>query len=241
MQISTVFEIRRKNVEVILKFYESRHAFAEKISTDYNLLNQYLSHKKPKRIGEKLAGKITTAHNLPEGWLDSLHDEATIRNIIQGQSTTKVDAENTKKTENYANHPSVDSSSHTRMIGLNNTLIMSRGEKLSIAHNTDLIKNINIPEGIKNPVAYVIKGIGYAKPYRNGYVVICEYVGVPIAGEEVLIFMKNGDIYAGEYLFEQDILISIDSVEGKNEKLHKDDIARISPVKVFVSPSQLLV
>ena len=78
-------------------------------------------------------------------------------------------------------------------------------------YNIEEVKNINLPAGINNPIAYLIRGTGFSKPYRNGYAIVCEFAGIPIPGEEVLIFCKDGSIYAGEFQREEDILISIDS------------------------------
>ncbi len=114
-----------------------------------------------------------------------------------------------------------------------------KGEKLEVNDNIEEIKNIHIPAGINNPIAYLIKGTGFSKPYKNGYAVICEFTGTPVAGEEVLIFCKDGKIYAGEFLFEQDILVSIESVDGDKENILKENISRTSPVKMFISPSQI--
>lgn len=237
--LTTVYETRKNNLLLMLKYYKSRRSFAEKINIEYNLLNQYLGQKKPKNIGDKLAAKITEAHHLPNGWLDHPQDELTIKSIVESQSTTTCVATLQGDHNKSSNHPSIEQSDQLRMIGLTNILRMTKGEKLEVSANTQEIKNIHIPLGVQNPVAYLIKGLGYAKPYKNGYAIICEYTGIAIPGEEVLIFCKNGEIFAGEYLFEQDILISIDSVTGEKENILKENIVRISPVKYFISPSQI--
>lgn len=237
--LTTVYETRKNNLLIMLDQYESRRVFAEKICIEYNLLNQYLGQKKPKNIGDKLAAKITDAHNLPTGWLDHPQDVLTIKNIVESQSTTNSVAQHQGDQIKSSNHPSIEESDQIKMIGLTNILRMTKGEKLEVSANTEEIKNIPIPLGVKNPAAYLIKGLGYAKPYKNGYVIICEYTGIAIPGEEVLIFCKDGKIYAGEYLFEQDILISIDSITGEKDNILKENIARISPIKYFISPSQI--
>lgn len=235
----TVYETRRNNLLAMLSFYESRKAFCEKLGIEYNHLNQYLGKKSQKNIGDKFAAKVTEAHQLPLGWLDHPQDSLTIKNIVQSQQTTSnvaLDQQNQNKPEN---HPSIDVKDGLRIVGLSTILKMSTGEDLEVSSNTEEIKNIHIPAGISNPIAYLIKGLGFAKPYKNGYVIVCEYTGEAIPGEEVLIFCKDGKIYAGEYLFEQDILITIDSVDGKRDSILKSDIARISPIKMFISPSQI--
>lgn len=237
--LTTVYETRKNNLFLMIKFYENRRVFAEKINIEYNLLNQYLGKKNPKNIGDKLALKITEAHHLQSGWLDHPHDELTIKNIVESQLTTISVAQIQSNQKKSTNHPSIDQSDQLRMVALTNILKMSKGEDLEVNSNIQEVKNISIPNGLKNPVAYIIKGLGFSKPYRNGYVIVTEFTGKPIPGEEVLIFCKDGKIYAGEYLFEQDILISIDSVTGEKENILKEDIARISPIILFISPSQI--
>lgn len=237
--VTTVYETRKNNLLLMISFYKSRREFAEKIGIEYNLLNQYLSQKKPKNIGDKLAAKITNAHLLPTGWLDHPQDNLTIKEIIKSQEATSVDAPLSRTQVISSNHPSNIESDQLRMIRLSNILKMTKGEELEVSANTQEIKNIPMPPGLSNPVAYVIKGLGYSKPYKNGYVIICEYTGEPVPGEEVLIFCKDRKIYAGEFLFQQDILIAIDSVTGNIENIAKADIARISPIKYFISPSQI--
>lgn len=238
--LTTVYETRKNNLLLMLKYYENRRVFSEKINIEYNMLNQYLGQKNPKNIGDKLAAKITESHHLPTGWLDHTHDELTIKNIIESQSTTNHVAIDTLNQNLSTNHPSIEQSDQLRMVALTNILKMSKGEDLEVNSNVQEIKNISIPNGLKNPVAYIIKGLGFSKPYRNGYVIVTEFTGKPIPGEETLIFCKDGRIFAGEYLFEQDILISIDSVTGEKENILKEDIARISPIILFISPSQIL-
>lgn len=235
----TVYETRKDNLLKMLEFYESRRAFCEKLGVEYNHLNQYLGKNSKKNIGDKFAEKITSAHNLPLGWLDHPQDIPTIKNIVGSQQTTSVVAVGEKNKNKSTNHPRFDESSVLRIVPLKNILKMSKGEELAVIDNIEVVKDVNIPAGIHNPIAYLIRGTGFSKPYRNGYAVVCEFSGTPVPGEEVLVFCKDDSIYAGEFLREEDILISIDSVDGSNDRILKEHIARISPVKMFISPSQI--
>ena len=235
----TVYETRKNNLLKLLEFYESRRAFCEKLGVEYNHLNQYLGKNSKKNIGDKFAEKVTEAHKLPLGWMDHPQDEMTIRNVVDSEGATKTVVKRPQKRDKSTNHPSIDQNDVIRLISLKNILKMSKGEKLEVNDNIEEIKNIHIPAGINNPIAYLIKGTGFSKPYKNGYAVICEFTGTPVAGEEVLIFCKDGKIYAGEFLFEQDILVSIESVDGDKENILKENISRTSPVKMFISPSQI--
>lgn len=237
--MQTVYEIRKNNLLLILSFYESRKAFCEKLGIEYNHLNQYLGVKSRKNIGDKFAAKVTEAHQLPIGWLDHVQDKLTVKNIVESQLATTGVAQNQSNQKNVENHPSFDAENTLRIVAISNILKMSKGENLEVSASVEEIKNISVPTTITNPIAYLIRGKGFAKPYRNGYCMVCEYAGEPIQGEEVLIFCKDGKIYAGEYLFEQDILIKIDSIDGEIDSILKEDIARISPVKMFISPSQI--
>ena len=235
----TVYETRKKNLLNMLEFYENRRAFCEKLGVEYNHLNQYLGKNSKKNIGDKFAEKVTEAHGLPLGWLDHPQDILTIKNIVQSNHATDHVVSDKKIRNKSTNHPSIDQNDVLRIVPLKNILKMSKGEELAVSDNIEEVKDINLPAGINNPIAYLIRGTGFSKPYRNGYAIVCEFAGIPIPGEEVLIFCKDGSIYAGEFQREEDILISIDSVDGSNDRILKDKIARISPVKMFISPSQI--
>ena len=235
----TVYETRKNNLLKMLEFYESRKAFCEKLGVEYNHLNQYLGKKSKKNIGDKFSEKVTEAHNLPLGWMDQPQDILTIKNIVESNQATNIVVSDIKSKNKSTNHPSIDQNDVRRIVPLKNILKMSKGEDLAVNENIEEIKNIDLPAGINNPIAYLIRGTGFSKPYRNGYVVVCEFSGSPIPGEEILIFCKDGSIYAGEFQREEDILISIDSVDGSNDRILKEKIARISPIKMFISPSQI--
>lgn len=235
----TIYEIRKKNVESMIEFSSSRRAFAEKIGIEYNLLNQYMSKRNPKNIGDKLALKITTSHQLPEGWLDHEHDLSAIKNVVNTQVTSANDALITDNLKIVENHPSTNQNYAVKSIPILNFLKTNKGEELEVSQDVKETANVYVPPSIINPIAYQIKGTGYGKPYRNGYVVVCEFQGEPISGEDVLIFCKDGTIYAGEFLYQQDILISINSIDGEKDEILKENIERISPVKLFISQSQI--
>lgn len=239
--LTTIYETRKNNVFFMIEAYPSRQAFADKIDIAYNLLNQYLGKKNPKNIGDKIANKITSSHNLPVGWLDHPHDAATIKSIINAQPATESVALMQNNQQNDQNHSSIDSGDMVKIISFANQLKISKGEILEVTNDVTEVKKINfpIPPSIKNPIAYQIIGTGYTKPYKNGYAVVCEFTGQPVPGEEVLVFCKDGKIYAGEYLFGNSSIIDIDSIDGDREQIALDDIARLSPVKFFISPSQL--
>ena len=235
----TVYEIRKGNVELMINFFGSRRLFAEKIGIEYNLLNQYMSKKNPKNIGEKLALKITSSNELPEGWLDHVQDELAIQNIVNSQMASNLVAENSNNQSFEENHPSNDQPFAVKSIPILNYLIMKKGDDLEVSKDVEETANVYVPPNIINPIAYQIRGTGYSKPYRNGYVIVCEFSGIPVAGEDVLIFCKDGSIFVGEFLYEQDILISINSIAGDNDEILKENISRISPVKVFITQSQI--
>lgn len=235
----TVYDIRRKNVESLVKHSSSRKAFCEKVDIEYNLLNQYMSKKNPKNIGDKLVLKITTAFSLPDGWLDHVQDENALKNIVLVSSASNDDASILENLSSEENHPSFDLNFAVKSIPILNFLKMNKGEKLEVTDAIEESINIYVPPNIINPTAYQIRGTGFNKPYRNGYVIVCEFNGTPVPGEDVLIFCKNGSIFAGEFLYSQDILISIESIDGKKDEILKENIDRISPVKIFMAPSQI--
>jgi len=235
--LTDVYQTRKNNLLLLIKHSPSRQDFAELIGSGYNNLNQYLGQKKPKQIGSKYAEKITSSLKLPHGWLDVPHDESTVKVIMKSFSTTSADVINQENQKNDDATTSFHKSNLLKIIPLENILKISKGEDLEVTEYLEETKNIYAPSGITNPIAYLLRGTGYSKPYRNGYTIICEFSGSPTSGEEVLIFTKDEKVFAGEFLYEQDILISIESIDGEKINILKDNIARLSPIKAFLSPS----
>lgn len=235
--LTDVYQTRKNNLLLLIKHSPSRQDFAELIGSGYNNLNQYLGQKKPKQIGSRYAEKITSSLKLPHGWLDIPQDESTVKVIMKSFSTTNVDARNQQNQKNDDDASSIHKNNLLKIIPLKNILKISKGENLEVTDYLEETKNIYAPVGIINPIAYLLKGTGYSKPYRNGYTIICEFSGTPVSGEETLVFTKDEKIYAGEFLYEQDILISIDSIDGEKINILKEDIARLAPIKAFLSPS----
>lgn len=235
--LTDVYQTRKNNLLLLIKHSPSRQDFAELIGSGYNNLNQYLGQKKPKQIGSRYAEKITSSLKLPHGWLDIPQDESTVKVIMKSFSTTNVDASNQQNQKNDDDASSIHKNNLLKIIPLKNILKISKGENLEVTDYIEETKNIYAPIGIINPIAYLLKGTGYSKPYRNGYTIVCEFSGTPISGEETLVFTKDEKIYAGEFLYEQDILISIDSIDGEKINILKEDIARLAPIKAFLSPS----
>lgn len=237
MQIlSDVYQTRKRNLLLLIKYSSSRGDFADLVGSGYNNLNQYLSQKNPKQIGSKFAEKVTTALKLPHGWLDSPQDESTVKVIMKSLSTTGNDVQHQQNQKIDDQAASLNQNNPLKMIPLMNILKISKGENLEVTENIDETKNVYAPPGIVNPIAYLIKGTGYSKPYRNGYTIICEFSGAASSGAETLIFTKDEKIFAGEFLYEQDILIAIDSIDGEKINILKENIARISPIKAFLAP-----
>ncbi|MDQ9037660.1 hypothetical protein RFH07_13735 [Acinetobacter seifertii] len=234
--VSDVYQTRKRNLLLLIKYSSSRSDFADLIGSGYNNLNQYLSQKNPKPIGSKYAEKITNALKLPYGWLDSPQDENTVKVIMKAHNTSGYDASTQNNQKNVDDLSSANQNNPLKMIPLMNILKISKGENLEVTENIDETKNVYAPPGIVNPIAYLIKGTGYSKPYRNGYTIICEFSGTASSGAETLIFTKDDKIFAGEFLYEQDILIAIDSIDGEKINILKENIARISPIKAFLAP-----
>lgn len=236
--LTDVYATRKNNVIQMMSLFSTRKEFVSKIDIDYNLFNQYIGPRSKKNIGDKLALRITESFYLPKGWLDHPQDLATIKSILESQQNLEDSLNNnTQKVE--VNHTSNSSNNQFRMLKLINILKISKGEDLEVTTDLQEKRAVSVPSNIENPMAYLIKGTGYKKPYSNGYAAVCQYMGQPIAGEDVIVFCKDGKIFAGEFLFEQDILLKIESIDGQIDSILKDNIARTSPVKMFISPSQL--
>lgn len=66
-------EIRRANLETLIKASESGSALAEKVGTNAAYISQLRSKNNKRGIGDKLARRLEEAMGKPSGWMDHQH------------------------------------------------------------------------------------------------------------------------------------------------------------------------
>lgn len=72
-----IYEIRKKNLETLVKRFKSRAELARLVGSDPAYFNQILNPKINARLGSRLARQIERALDLEEGWLDMASVETT--------------------------------------------------------------------------------------------------------------------------------------------------------------------
>ena len=237
-------EIRRKNVLGMLQCLKDDHkidrkGFAELVDVPYNLLNQYLSENAKKSIGNKIAEKITAPFGVDATWLDHIQNDISIRRTINNKlAATQIDAMDKEDTNQAALASYQDNQKSFKILALSKTIHLNRGQDLEISNNVEIHHQIEVPTSMVFPVAFEIKGTGFNKPYKNGYVIICDISLKATAGEDLIIETIKGEVYCGEFLFDKEGIIEIDSVDGSRDSIDKDSILKIYPVVAFVTPSQ---
>lgn len=234
-----IFEIRRSNVLRITKRI-SRKNLASLIGMERGLLNQYLREKKPKNFGQETTNRITTALNLPEGWLDHLQDDNVINYLFNdsGELASLNVAASEDDTQNNKLAPVNILKDEYRIIKVSIGLLVRKGENLEITSNLTETYSVHYPENLKNPLAFLVIGNGQRKPFKNGWVLICEQNADPIEGEDCLFFTRDKKVYVGEVLFNKDGFVEVEDIFGERESLNIDEITKISPIKVYIAPSQ---
>lgn len=155
--LTDVYETRKNNILLMMKQFPTRKDFVSKIDIDYNLFNQYIGPKSKKNIGDKLALKITESFHLPKGWLDHPQDAATIKSIINSQESFEFSLSDTNQKVEL-NHTSNLSNNQFRMFALRNILKISKGEDLEVTTDLEEKRAVEVPQSIKNPMTYLIKG-----------------------------------------------------------------------------------
>lgn len=87
----TVFDIRYQNYELLFARFktsiwsewpdEKEHGMMKRFAEKLGISQAYCSHinTKYKPIGDKMARKFEARLGLPDGWMDHVHDEQTIR------------------------------------------------------------------------------------------------------------------------------------------------------------------
>jgi len=234
-----IFEIRRKNVLRITDKI-TRKKLASLIEMEYGLLNQYLREKNPKNFGQETTKRITKALNLSEGWLDHYQDDNVIEFLFgdSEHSTTSNDANNKENDDISESISANNLNNQYKIIKVSIGLIVKKGENLDITSNITETYSVHYPDNLKNPMAFLVIGNGQRKPFKNGWVLICEQNSDPVEGEDCLFFTKDKKVYVGEVLFNKDGFVEIEDIFGDRDTINIDEITSISPVKVYVAPSQ---
>lgn len=234
-----IFEIRRENVLRITDKI-TRKKLASLIGMEYGLLNQYLRENKPKNFGQETTARITSALNLPDGWLDHYQDDNVIEFLFgdSEQRATPVDAKNIKNDVNDDLVVVNNLINEYKIIKVSIGLIVKKGGNLDITSNIQETYSVHYPDNLKNPMAFLVIGNSQRKPFKNGWVLICEQNADPIEGEDCLFFTKDKKVYVGEVLFNKNGFIEIEDIFGERDTINIAEITSISPVKVYVSPSQ---
>lgn len=98
MNTKLLYEIRRKNLEYLIKIkcQGNAAAFARIISKDSTYINRCLyppQKKGKKNIGDEIIIPTLKAFNLPSGWLDKEHPENAWSNADRSQLTGESNAE----------------------------------------------------------------------------------------------------------------------------------------------------
>jgi transcriptional regulator with XRE-family HTH domain len=235
----SVKEIRKKNTLSLLEFFE-RKDFSLFTGIEYTLLNQYLSANAPKNIGNNNAKKITDALNLPEGWLDHEHSQAEIFRVAynSGRATKNV-AEHLKNTNLVADTSSVTTENGYRILNIKNVIKIQRGQELDISELPTAKSSIFVPPTVESPIAFEVAGSGYPKPYKVGFIFLCDAKKIIESGDDAIFITTEGEIILGEFLFERDEnIFDIESLDGDRRSLDKRSIKNILPIVAFYPSSQ---
>lgn len=234
-----IYEIRRANVLRITNKI-TRKKLAALIEMEYGLLNQYLREKKPKNFGQDTTLRITKALNLPDGWLDHLQED-TLIDFLFSDSENGASRNVAQKSDSHLNNdlaPVNNLINDYKIIKVSIGLLVKKGENLEITSNITETYSVHYPDNLKNPMAFLVIGNGQRKPFKNGWVLICEQNADPVEGEDCLFFTKDKKVFVGEVLFNKDGFVEIEDIFGERDTIKIEEITKISPVKVYVAPSQ---
>ncbi|WP_307878508.1 hypothetical protein [Acinetobacter seifertii] len=229
----SIKQIRKNNVLEMLKYAE-RKDFASFVKIDYLLLNQYLPTNAPKNIGNNNALKITEAFKLPEGWLDHEHSPGEIK-LVMSQSgfATDDDAIDFNLHEIQTNITSDEAQKGYKLLPITNYINIERGKALDIVEITEPSHFVYMPPNVAMPITFEVKGGGYVKPFKNGYVLLCDKLANCNPGEDIIIQTNDKKIICGEFLFERDGFIDIETIEGERISLSSSVAITKFPVVAF--------
>lgn len=234
----SVKEIRKKNTLELLEFFE-RKDFSNLVGIEYTLLNQYLSANAPKNIGNNNARKITEAMKVPEGWLDHEHTKSEVFRVAynSGKATKNV-AENLQNTNLVAEASSVVTENGYRILNIKNSIKIQKGERLEITELPTAKSSIFVSPTVESPIAFEVAGSGYPKPYKVGFVFLCDAKKIIESGDDAVFITLEGEIVLGEFLFERDNIMDIETLDGERRSIDRKTIKNILPIVAFYPASQ---
>ena len=227
-----IYEIRRSNTLKILNELKTSYAierkdFAELAGLPYNLLNQYLSDKRLKNIGDKSASKIAMAIGVDAHWIDQIRNEFDIKYTISKKyNTTNNDApfEELSVSSPISTYK-VDVSSF-KLLPIMNTIYLIRGKAVEIIENNSVKYSVQIPSGMVDPIVFEISGSGFKRPYSNGFLILADAGVEPILSEDVLVKTIDNKHVIGEFAYDRNEEIEIRTIEEIPEIIQKSDIAK---------------
>ncbi|MGC9386115.1 MAG: hypothetical protein ACP5D0_04150 [Hydrogenovibrio sp.] len=71
-----IYQVRRKNAQLLVDFIGNKTLFAEEIERSSTQVSRLMGVNPTRNIGEKLARHIEHSFCLPKFWLDNPHDSA---------------------------------------------------------------------------------------------------------------------------------------------------------------------
>lgn len=230
-------QIRLYNLEIALTFIE-RKELAEKLDYQTNYLNQFLSQKNPKPVGDSLARRFEEKFNLVHGWFDarrSAYDFSILFN--KSANATKVDAVAVKYD---GQHFSEDHKNNIVPIEVTIEAMNSESDYVELK-KTVLKKGIYTPKVKVNTVAFIIKGGELPRPYKNGSVVVANENELPKSGEDIIIKCRSDEWYVCEFLYQTESAYDLENLKtGKRMTLQVSEIQKFYHVIGNFPPSQII-
>jgi len=83
-----------------------------------------------------------------------------------------------------------------------------------------------------------VTGSGYPKPYKVGFVFLCDAKKIIESGDDAVFITIQGQIVLGEFLFERDGIMDIETLDDERLSLDRNNIKNILPIVAFYPASQ---
>lgn len=222
--MKSIYDVRLENLKHVLNFIK-RKDLSALIDIEYNLLNQYLGPNAKKKIGPKIAAKISSGLNLPENWMDAPHTLNQVKFALNHQLDDTVPDLNftdivTIKAEKN-NAPKID-------FEIEYTLDDVFRKYSKIRHAQYLLNNSRL---------FMIEGGSTKSMYRNGQLLGCCKNTVLKPGADVVIVFKNGEVMFSEYLYERFDYLDFVNVLRERATFSKQEIQYIAPIDFVMMPN----
>jgi phage repressor protein C with HTH and peptisase S24 domain len=225
-------EIRRQNLEILIREAGSQSELAERVGTDSSYLSTVKNKRMtqggtPRGLGDEMARRMEEAMDKPPYWMDQPHDPGA------GEEAGAYALGEAEQLQGWSTVPIVGTA-QLGDCGYWYELEYPKG------HGDG---HLNVPSRAPEAYALRVRGDSMAPAIRDGWYVVVEPNTDPSPGEYVLVQTTDGRSMVKELLWQRNDQVALMSVNESHGRLTlaAEEIRKMEFIGLVASPSKKMV